>query len=89
MPIIKGTVVEYWSGRPISGALIFVVNASKRFRTQTTTDVLGRFTILVPRSGVYTISVFKEGFEPFIKTYNILYGIEVTIRLKPIVRIYM
>jgi hypothetical protein len=61
---IQGKVLEYWSGRPVSGA---IVSAGGRTAV---TDSAGMFSLEVPL-GVVSMSVTHGDFHPFVTSLNI------------------
>jgi len=61
---IQGKVLEYWSGRPVAGA---VVSAGGRTAV---TDSSGMFSLEVPL-GVVSLSVTHGDFHPFVTSLNV------------------
>ena len=61
---IQGKVLEYWSGRPVAGA---VVSAGGRTAV---TDSSGMFSLEVPL-GVVSMSVTHGDFHPFVTSLNV------------------
>jgi len=61
---IQGKVVEYYSRRPVPGA---IVNANGRTAV---TDSAGTFSLEVP-TGVINLSITHGEFHPFITSLNI------------------
>ena len=61
---IQGRVVEYWTSRPVQGA---VVSAGGKTAV---TDSAGTFSLEVP-TGVINLSITHDEFHPFTTSLNI------------------
>ena len=62
--IISGTVKDA-SGALIAGAQVGATNVGDDTESSTTTDAVGRFTLLNLPVGQYTLTCSKDGFEKY------------------------
>lgn len=67
---IKGTVVDYDTGMPISGANIMIVPGNQTVMS----DVNGSFEFLDLDSGQYTLSIQKSGYQANRKIVDVITG---------------
>lgn len=80
MPTLKGTVVEKWSGIPISNAVV-VVNGIQVF-----TDGAGRFSVNTPNLQAQ-VQVLHADHETLSTVIGLSAGVtEVELTMKPIAR---
>jgi protocatechuate 3,4-dioxygenase beta subunit len=59
---IAGTVREAGTGRPVSGANVFVVRTSNQSEISSITDGDGRFTLSGLKPGRHAVALFREGY---------------------------
>ena len=64
MPVITGRVVEYWTRKPVAGAVIISPTAT------TVTDSTGHFSLEAPL-GTVRIEVSHPDFHPYITNINV------------------
>lgn len=92
--MVSGTVVDDRAQQPIEGAEVVLTRDGSAQSPRTLTDTTGRFTLRVPRAGVYTLHVRHPSFLPFeatslnlgtgeVMSLEVRLGVE-TIPLEPI-----
>ena len=67
---IKGTVVDYDTGMPISGASIMIVPGNQTVMS----DANGGFEFIDLDSGQYTLSIQKSGYQANRKIVDVITG---------------
>src|SRR5688500_16149236 len=59
--VVRGELVERGTGRPISGAMVVLLDGGARVRAAMTAQD-GRFTLAAPGPGTYTLRADRVGF---------------------------
>ncbi|MGH7556489.1 MAG: carboxypeptidase regulatory-like domain-containing protein, partial [Gemmatimonadota bacterium] len=60
--VIQGTLREEGSGQPVQGAFILLLDSGGRQRTAALTDTGGRFSVVAPEPGEYSLRVERIGY---------------------------
>jgi len=63
--VISGTILDAATGEPVAGAAIEVADTARQNMDETISDDSGRFTVRLPHSDRWVLTVERLGFEPF------------------------
>jgi hypothetical protein len=61
--VVRGVVTDS-TNRPISGAVVFLLDASSQSRARALSNERGEFRIAAPGAGTYTLRTLRIGFRP-------------------------
>lgn len=68
---VKGVVFDAFENRPLESTTIVLKDKINTIVKTTLTDKQGRFTIVVPARGTYSLRIFHTGYEPYSGTMEV------------------